>query len=96
MGAKGPCSGCQPASWYTCHTRYVYPTCISKVRSNIEIEESYVEAIRNRYGVRTKTEAVDLALRHLAVQPMTRAEALAMEGARAMVNVPADQPPRTG
>jgi Arc/MetJ family transcription regulator len=26
----------------------------------------------NRFGVHTKTEAVDLALRHLAGQPMTR------------------------
>jgi Arc/MetJ family transcription regulator len=34
----------------------------------------------NRYRVRTKTEAVDLALRRLAGQPMTREEALAAEG----------------
>ena len=37
----------------------------------------------NRYGVHTKTEAVDLALRHLAGQPMTREEALGMRGAGA-------------
>jgi Arc/MetJ family transcription regulator len=36
----------------------------------------------DRYGVRTKTEAVDLALRHLAGQPMTREEALACGLAR--------------
>ena len=58
--------------------------CMSRVRTNIEIEDSYVQAIMNRYGVRTKTEAVDLALRHLAGQPMTREEALAMRGARAI------------
>ena len=34
----------------------------------------------DRFGVHTKTEAVDLALRHLAGQPMTRDEALAMRG----------------
>jgi Arc/MetJ family transcription regulator len=43
-----------------------------------------------RYRVRTKTEAVDLALRHLAGQPMTRPEALAMHGALAIDEVPPD------
>ena len=38
----------------------------------------------DRYGVHTKTEAVDLALRHLAGQSMTRDEALAMRGAHAL------------
>jgi Arc/MetJ family transcription regulator len=46
-----------------------------------------------RYGIRTKTEAVDLALRHLAGQPMTREEALAMRGANAMVEPPGDTAP---
>ena len=50
----------------------------------------HVEAIKNRYGVHTKTEAVELALRHLAGQPMTREQALAMRGAHAMGEVPAD------
>ncbi|MGD9618752.1 MAG: type II toxin-antitoxin system VapB family antitoxin [Mycolicibacterium sp.] len=67
---------------------------MAKVRTNIEIEDTYVEAIKDRYGVRTKTEAVDLALRHLAGQPMTRAQALAMRGARAMNDLPADTGPR--
>ncbi len=66
---------------------------MSKVRTNIEIEDTYVEAIMNRYGVRTKTQAVDLALRHLAGQPMSREEALAMRGARAIGEVPADTGP---
>lgn len=35
-----------------------------------------------RYGVTTKNEAVDLALRHLAGDPMSREAALAMSGAR--------------
>jgi Arc/MetJ family transcription regulator len=67
---------------------------MSKSRTNIEIENTYVEIIMERYGVRTKTEAVDLALRHLAGQPMTREEALAMEGARAIGEPPEDAPPR--
>jgi Arc/MetJ family transcription regulator len=47
----------------------------------------------DRYGLRTTTEAVELALRHLAGQSMTRKEALAMRGAHATGEVPADTPP---
>jgi Arc/MetJ family transcription regulator len=64
------------------------------LRTNIEIEQTYVDAIMDRYGVHTKTEAVELALRHLAGQPMTRAEALGMRGALAIGDVPADAAPR--
>lgn len=66
---------------------------MARVRTNIEIEDRYVEAIKTRFGVHTKTEAVDLALRHLAGQPMTREEALAMRGAHAMDEVPSDAGP---
>jgi Arc/MetJ family transcription regulator len=66
---------------------------MAKVRTNIELEDSYVEAIMDRYGVRTKTEAVDLALRHLAGQPMSREEARAMRGAGAIGELPADHAP---
>ena len=62
-------------------------------RTNIEIENTYVEMIMDRFGVRTKTEAVDLALRHLAGQPMTRDEALAMRGAHMIDQVPPDTAP---
>jgi len=69
---------------------------MSKIRTNIEIEDTYIQTIMDRYGVRTKTDAVDLALRHLAGQPMTRDEALAMRGARAIDEIPADTTsPRT-
>lgn len=63
---------------------------MSTVRTNIEIEDDYVQAIMDRYGVHTKTAAVDLALRHLAGQPMTRDEALAMQGAHAISELPVD------
>lgn len=66
---------------------------MSTVRTNIEIEDEYVQAIMRRYGLRTKTAAVDLALRHLAGQPMTREEALAMRGAHAIDVPPADLAP---
>ena len=65
---------------------------MSRVRTNIEIEDTYLQAVMDRYGLRTKTEAVELALRHLAGQPMTREEALAMRGAHAIAEIPADTP----
>ncbi|MEA2900663.1 MAG: hypothetical protein QOH36_550 [Actinomycetota bacterium] len=68
---------------------------MSRVRTNIEIEDDYLKAIMDRFGVHTKTEAVDLALRHLAGQPMTRDEALAMRGARAIDEIPEDSAPPT-
>ena len=34
---------------------------MSKARTNIQIDDSYVRTIMDRYGVHTKTEAVDLA-----------------------------------
>ena len=66
---------------------------MSRVRTIIEIEDTYVQAIMNRYGMRTKTEAIDLALRHLAGQPITRDQALAMRDAHAIAEPPADTPP---
>jgi Arc/MetJ family transcription regulator len=78
---------------YTWITRTVYTACMSRVRTNIEIEEAYLQAVMDRYGVHTKTEAVDLALRHLAGQPMTREEALAMRGAHAIDQLPDDVGP---
>jgi Arc/MetJ family transcription regulator len=63
---------------------------MARTRTNIEIEDAYIEAVMDRYGVRTKTEAVDLALRHLAGQPMTRDEALAMRGAHAITDAPSE------
>lgn len=43
-----------------------------------------------RYGVRTKTEAVHLALRHTAGQPLTTNEMLSMQGAQLIGDIPAD------
>lgn len=67
---------------------------MARVRTNIEIEDVHVRAIMSRFGVRTKTEAVELALRHLAGQPMTREEALGMRGANAIAEPPDDVPPQ--
>ncbi|MGH9071483.1 MAG: type II toxin-antitoxin system VapB family antitoxin [Acidimicrobiales bacterium] len=66
---------------------------MARVRTNIEIEDTYLRAVMDRYGLRTKTDAVELALRHLAGQPLTREEALSMRGAHAIGQVPRDAPP---
>ena len=66
---------------------------MARSRTNIEIDDGYVRTIMDRYGVHTKTEAVDLALRHLAGEPMTRSEALAMRGAHAIGATPDDDGP---
>lgn len=64
---------------------------MARRRTNIEIEETYVEEIMRRYRLRTKTEAVDFALRRLAGLPMTKEEALGLEGARMIDYVPDDR-----
>jgi len=46
------------------------------MRTNIEIDDELVDQAMRRYGLRTKREAVDLALRHLVGEPLTTAEAL--------------------
>ena len=50
-------------------------------RTNIDIDDALVTAAMRRYGLHSKREAVDLALRRLVGEPMDRDEALAMEGA---------------
>jgi Arc/MetJ family transcription regulator len=67
---------------------------MARIRTNIELDDSYIHTIMDRYGIHTKTEAVNLALRRLAGEPMTRDEALAMRGAGAIAEAPIDAPPR--
>ena len=49
-------------------------------RTNIEIDADLVGRAMRLYRLRSKREAVDLALRHLVGEPMTRTELLATEG----------------
>lgn len=49
-------------------------------RTNIDLDDRLVEMAMERYGLRTKKEVVDLALRRLVGDVMSREEALAMEG----------------
>jgi Arc/MetJ family transcription regulator len=50
------------------------------VRTNIDIDERLIARVMRRYGLTSKRAAVDLALRRLDLEPMTREEALAMRG----------------
>ncbi len=49
-------------------------------RTNIEIDDELIARVMRRHGLRTKRAAVELALRRLDLEPMTREEALAMRG----------------
>ena len=49
-------------------------------RTNIELDDRLVDMAMQRYGLKTKREAVQLALERLVGDVMTRDEALAMEG----------------
>jgi Arc/MetJ family transcription regulator len=49
-------------------------------RTNIEIDDVLVDRAIHLYRLRSKREAVDLALRKLVGEPMGREEALAAEG----------------
>jgi Arc/MetJ family transcription regulator len=49
-------------------------------RTNIEIDDDLIGRAMRVYRLRSKREAVDLALRRLVGEPMDRDEALAMEG----------------
>jgi Arc/MetJ family transcription regulator len=57
-------------------------------RTNIDIDDQLVETVMHRYGLTTKKDAVDLALRRLAGEPMSTDEILALRGANLIeVNV---------
>jgi Arc/MetJ family transcription regulator len=66
---------------------------MARVRTNIEIEDAYVQEIMRRYHLRTKTEAVDMALRRMAAEAMTLEEALAMRGSHSIGEIPPEPPP---
>jgi Arc/MetJ family transcription regulator len=49
-------------------------------RTNIEIDDALVERVMRRYRLSSKRAAVELALRRLVGDPMTREEIKAMRG----------------
>jgi Arc/MetJ family transcription regulator len=49
-------------------------------RTNIDIDDELIELAKQRYGLRTKREVVDFALRKIVRKPLTSEEFLALEG----------------
>ena len=49
-------------------------------RTNIDIDDRLVAEVIRRYRLASKREAVELALRRLAGTPLSREQALALEG----------------
>lgn len=49
-------------------------------RTNVDVDEELVKEAMRRYGLPSKRAAIDLALRRLVGEAMTRDEALEMEG----------------
>jgi Arc/MetJ family transcription regulator len=49
-------------------------------RTNIDIDDELVRRAMRLYRLRSRREAVDLALRRLVGEPLDRAAALALEG----------------
>jgi Arc/MetJ family transcription regulator len=56
----------------------VYAWCMA--RTNIDIDDSLVAEVMRKFGVSTKKEAVDLALRRLVGAPLTKDFLLGLEG----------------
>ena len=53
---------------------------IHMARTNVDVNSELVARVMRRYGLSTKRGAIDLALRRLDLEPMSREEALAMRG----------------
>ena len=49
-------------------------------RTNVDVDEQLVQRVMRRHGLKSKRAAIDLALRTLDLEPMSREEALAMRG----------------
>jgi Arc/MetJ family transcription regulator len=49
-------------------------------RTNIELDDALVETVMRRFGVSTKREAVELALRRLVGEPLTPEFLRGLEG----------------
>ena len=56
----------------------MYAWCMS--RTNVDIDDAACEQVMRMYQLETKRDAINLALRKLAVEPMTIEEQLAMQG----------------
>ena len=61
-----------------CGVSIVYRMCMS--RTNIDIDDDACQAVMHRFGLTTKRDAVNFALRSLAVEPLALEKALALRG----------------
>lgn len=51
-----------------------------RVRLEVDVKEELLDAVRERYHLTSRRATVEFALRRAAVRPMSKEEALAMEG----------------
>jgi Arc/MetJ family transcription regulator len=56
----------------------VYRRCMT--RTNIDIDDELCQQVMDRYHLSTKREAVNLALRHLAGEPLSLDDARSLRG----------------
>lgn len=49
-------------------------------RTNVDIDDDLIGRVMRRFNLRSKRAAVDMALRRLLGEPMTRDEILALQG----------------
>lgn len=68
---------------------------MSMARTNIDIDEEACRRVMERFNLTTMKDAVNLALRTLAIEPMTLEEARAMEGTGWEGDLSAMRTPRT-
>lgn len=54
--------------------------CVCMTRTNVDVDDALVAEVMRRYGVTTKKEAIDLALRRLVGVPLSRDFLLSLEG----------------
>jgi Arc/MetJ family transcription regulator len=68
---------------------------MTMARTNIDIDEEACRRVMERFNLTTMKDAVNLALRTLAIKPMTLEEALAMRGTGWEGDLAAMRTPRT-
>jgi Arc/MetJ family transcription regulator len=51
-----------------------------RTRVEVDVKEELLDAVRERYRLPNRRAAIEFALRRVAVQPMSKEEALAMQG----------------
>lgn len=56
----------------------MYAECMA--RTNIELDDELIAEVMRRYGVKSKKDAVELALRRLVGAPLNREFLLSLEG----------------